>query len=207
MRFFTFLCLLLSGLFAAQQNSEFKKVKDFYDNHRFMLAKEFRKKFDNEQSAFERSVIKNDFETFMRKMDSIQNSALIGALISVKNAEDLKKIQQKISAETVLHPKSNSQIEVKADYPGGMNEMRTQVGRLFYFDGVVTSVKTLKADVVFVVEKDGSISSVHAEGDNFSFNRQAEIAMYLLPHKFSPAMINGMAVRYRFRLPLTMNFE
>ena len=46
-----------------------------------------------------------------------------------------------------------------------------------------------------------------AEGENFTFNRQAEIAVYSISGRFSPAHINGIPVRYRFRFPLAMNFE
>ncbi len=204
------LAFLFTFIFAfgfSQQNPEFRKVKDFYDNHRFMLAKEFKKRLDSEERPFERSVIRSDFEEFMQKMDSIQNTALIGALITVKNNEDLKNIHDHTLPETILHPKSPDKIETQATYPGGMQQMRSEVAKLFYFDGIVGPDKTMKTDVVFVVEKDGSVSSVNAFGDNFTFNRQAEIAVYMLPEKFSPAKVNGMAVRYRFRLPLTMNFQ
>jgi hypothetical protein len=54
------------------------------------------------------------------------------------------------------------------------------------------------------VEKDGSISNVHAQGDNFTFNRQAEIALYSLAEKFSPAIFKGDPTVYRFKIPLTL---
>jgi len=58
-----------------------------------------------------------------------------------------------------------------------------------------------------VVEPDGSVSSVRADGTNPIFNRQAEIAVYMLPEKFSPALVNGKPVRYNFSIPLAMKFE
>ena len=85
--------------------------------------------------------------------------------------------------------------------------MRQQIMDLFYTNAILSENKVMKTDLLFVVEKDGSITSVHAEGDNFTFNRQAEIAFYLLPEKFSPAFIEGTPIRYRFRLPLAMNFK
>jgi hypothetical protein len=66
-----------------------------------------------------------------------------------------------------------------ADYPGGINTLRQEVADLLYIDGVYSEEKTVKTDVAFIVEKDGSISNVHAQGDNFTFNRQAEIAFIL----------------------------
>lgn len=172
-----------------------------------MLNNEFKKKFDQEQNTLDKVNIKRDFSEFMMKLDSIQNTAFIGTLIKVKNREDLQSRSVKNLSPTSLENHQKPNLENEAKYPGGFNILRKQVADLFYSEAILPDQKIIKTNVVFVVEKDGTISSVHAEGENFSFNRQAEIAMYLLPEKFSPAVINGTAVRYRFRLPLAMNFE
>ena len=198
-----FFCMNLSF---AQQNDEFRSAKDYFDYQRFMLNNEFRKKFDSEKNVEQKIAIKRDFSEFMVKLDSIQNTAFIGTLIKVKNREDLEKITVKNLPELHLNPKKED-LNKEAQYPGGFETLRKQVADLFYTDSVLPDQKLLKTNVVFVVERDGSIGNVHAEGDNFTFNRQAEIAMYLLPEKFSPAIINGTPVRYRFRLPLSMSFD
>lgn len=198
--------LVCANLSFAQQNDEFRSAKDYFDYQRFMLNNEFRKKFDSEKNIEQKIAIKRDFSEFMVKLDSIQNTAFIGTLIKVKNREDLEKITVKNLPELHLNPKKED-LNKEAQYPGGFETLRKQVADLFYTDSVLPDQKLLKTNVVFVVERDGSIGNVHAEGENFTFNRQAEIAMYLLPEKFSPAIINGTAVRYRFRLPLSMNFD
>ena len=198
--------LVCANLSFAQQNDEFRSAKDYFDYQRFMLNNEFRKKFDSEKNIEQKIAIKRDFSEFMVKLDSIQNTAFIGTLIKVKNREDLEKITVKNLPELHLNPKKED-LNKEAQYPGGFETLRKQVYYLLYTDSVLPDQKLLKTNVVFVVERDGSIGNVHAEGDNFTFNRQAEIAMYLLPEKFSPAIINGTAVRYRFRLPLSMNFD
>ena len=198
--------LVCANLLFAQQNDEFRSAKDYFDYQRFMLNNEFRKKFDSEKNIEQKIAIKRDFSEFMVKLDSIQNTAFIGTLIKVKNREDLEKITVKNLPELHLNPKKED-LNKEAQYPGGFETLRKQVADLFYTDSVLPDQKLLKTNVVFVVERDGSIGNVHAEGENFTFNRQAEIAMYLLPEKFSPAIINGTAVRYRFRLPLSMNFD
>ena len=201
------LFLLMLNFVSAQQNTEFKSVKDYFDYQRFMLNNEFKKRFETEKNTFTKTNIRDDFSQFMKKMDSVQNTALIGALIKVKNREDLDHLKYQTLPQLDLENPKKSELDQEARYPGGFENLRSQVADLFYSDAVFTEEKQLKTNVVFVVEKDGSISSVHAEGENFTFNRQAEIAMYLLPEKFDPAFINGTAVRYRFRLPLAMNFE
>ena len=202
-----FLFVLSLFFSQAQQNQEFKITKDYFDYQRLMLNNEFKKKFDSETNYEDKRSIKENFSEFMVKLDSIQNTAFIATLIKVKNREDLDRIA---SRKTTIDHAENPQKQMlneQATYPGGFETLRKQVADLFYSDSVLPDQKLLKTNVVFVVEKDGSISSVRAEGDNFTFNRQAEIAIYLLPEKFSPAVVNGTAVRYRFRLPLAMNFE
>ena len=202
-----FLFVLSWFFLQAQQNQEFKITKDYFDYQRLMLNNEFKKKFDSETNYEEKRSIKENFSEFMVKLDSIQNTAFIATLIKVKNREDLDRIA---SRKTTIDHAENPQKQMlneQATYPGGFETLRKQVADLFYSDSVLPDQKLLKTNVVFVVEKDGSISSVRAEGDNFTFNRQAEIALYLLPEKFSPAVVNGTAVCYRFRLPLAMNFE
>lgn len=171
-----------------------------------MLNTEFKKKFDAEADSFRKANIKLDFMLFMKKMDSIENVAMIGVLLKVRNLEDLqtlkgpKGISENKIEKTAVFDKS-------ADYPGGFNTLRQEVANLFYTGGVYTETKTVKTNVGFIVEKDGSISNVHAQGDNFTFNRQAEIALYSVSEKFSPAVSKGDPVRYYFRLPLTLTIE
>ena len=198
--------LVCANLSFAQQNDEFRSAKDYFDYQRFMLNNEFRKKFDSEKNVEQKIAIKRDFSEFMVKLDSIQNTAFIGTLIKVKNREDLEKITVKNLPELHLNPKKED-LNKEAQYPGGFETLRKQVADLFYTDSVLPDQKLLKTNVVFVVERDGSIANVQAQGENFTFNRQAEIAMYLLPEKFSPTIINGTPVRYRFRLPLSMSFD
>ncbi len=171
-----------------------------------MLGTEFKKKFDAEPDSLHKEAIRQDFFLFMKKMDSIENVALIGALLKVKNLEDLSRIQS-IRDHSEKESEFYRPTDQSADYPGGIDTLREEVAYLFYKEGVYSDVKTVKANVVFIVEKDGTISNVHAQGDNFTFNRQAEIALYSVSEKFSPAAYKGDPVRCRFNLPLTMQKE
>lgn len=203
-----FLCLfcIVSSLCFSLQAEEFRNVKNYYNNHRQLLNHEFKKKYDAETNTLSKNAIKGDFVFFMKKMDSIENVALIGALLKVKNMEDLGKIQNR-GMSSNNHTDLIPITEKSADYPGGINALRQEVADLFYTDGVCAEEKTVKAHVAFIVEKDGTISNVQAQGDNFTFNRQAEIALYSVSEKFAPAVFKGSTVRYRFKLPLTMTFD
>lgn len=193
----------ISSFFLAQQKEEFRLVKSYYNQHRNMLNKEFKKKFDAESNTVKKAAIKGDFLFFMKKMDSIENNALIGALLKVRNLEDLQTIKN----PRLTSSEKFADAEKIADYPGGINSLRQEVANLLYVDGVYSKEKMIKTDVDFIVEKDGTVSNVHAQGDNFTFNRQAEIALYSLAEKFSPATIKGDPTTYRFKLPLTLTIS
>ena len=190
----------------SQQTEDFRSVKTYYNQHRSMLNQEFKKKFDKEQNNFVKVSIKNDFQLFMRKMDSIENVALIGALLKTKNLEDLQHFKG-LKLNLNNHQDLPQTIDKNADYPGGINALRQEVANLFYSDGVYSEIKDVKTQIAFIVEKDGSISNVKAEGENFTLNRQAEIALYSVVERFSPSYINGIAVRSRFKLPLSLKFD
>lgn len=201
---FCVFCVTFSFCFS-QQKEEFRQVKNYYNHHRNMLNTEFKKKFDAESDSFKKANIKLDFMLFMKKMDSIENVAMIGALLKVRNLEDLQSL--KTPKGISVNTEKSAVFEKSADYPGGFNTLRQEVANLFYTGGVYTETKTVKTNVAFIVEKDGSISNVHAQGDNFTFNRQAEIALYSVSEKFSPAVSKGDPVRHYLRLPLTLTIE
>ncbi len=197
------LLIFAFGWATAQQNREFKEVRTYFNNHRQLLANEFKKRFDNESDQEIQNTIKKDFMLFMSKMDSLENVAFVEALIKTRNRETLSKNLVSISDTTVS---DNSIVEKMAEYPGGLEAVRKTVAELFY-DNSVYEQKILKTNVRFIVERDGSITNVVAKGENPIFNRQAEIALYLLPEKFTPGIVKGVAIRSVFRIPLTMNFE
>jgi len=203
--FFCLFCLISSFCFS-QQKEEFRQVKNYYNQHRNMLNTEFKKKFDKESDNFRKAAIKSDFSLFMQKMDSIENVAMIGALLRVRNMEDLQalKTPKSILQDNTVKP---AIMEKPADYPGGFATLRQEVANLFYTPAVHSEVKSVKTEVAFIVEKDGSITNVHAQGDNFTFNRQAEIALYSVSEKFSPAIVNGDTIRSPLRVPLTLTIE
>ena len=199
--------LILFSMSFGQQTKEFKEVKKYYDYQRFMLNSEFKKRFDKEVSNANKLAVKSDFNEFMLKLDGIQNTALVNALVKIKIQEDVKRLRSHNAADNLSLNSDRSEVSAEAQYPGGFDLMRTQIIESFYTDAILSESKTLKTNLEFVIEKDGSISSVKAYGDNITFNRQAEIALYLLPEKFQPAYSKGTAVRHRFQLPLAMNIE
>lgn len=125
---------------------------------------------------------------------------LLSFFISVIIYSQTKEITAQDS--TFVHEK----VEKLAEFPGGINEFRNQFTKVFRSDKIKEKgfVKTL---VLFVVEKDGSIIEVKALGGSQSFNDESIRAIKKIKGKWIPAEFNGEKVRFRFKLPLTMQFH
>ena len=100
-----------------------------------------------------------------------------------------------------------TEVEQLAEFPGGINSFRSKVNSSFDTSVMDGDEGTVKTEVTFVVERDGSITDVKANGKNSDFNAEAIRTVKSIKNKWAPAKINGQSVRYRFRLPLTMQFE
>ena len=100
-----------------------------------------------------------------------------------------------------------TEVEQLAEFPGGINSFRSKVNSSFDTSVMDGDEGTVKTEVTFVVERDGSITDVKANGSNKDFNAEAIRTVKSIKNKWTPAKINGQSVRYRFRMPLTMQFE
>ena len=199
---FTF--LLLGKLFSAQQTEEFRIIKNYFDNQENIIKTGFAKKYKSVADDSLKLEIRKQYTEFISKLDSIRNVAYLGALIKVKNREDLCLIEKN---QSQLFGEKKS-IVSKPEFPNGLNSLRDKVANLFYSDCLAVDEKEISTMLSFVVAEDGSISEVRASGDNANLNKQAEIALYLLPEKFTkPATMNGNAVKYSFQMPLVVKFD
>lgn len=98
-------------------------------------------------------------------------------------------------------------VDIEASFPGGINVFREKIQSNFDMSSVESSEEILRAEVTFVVEKDGSISGIKAVGSDREFNREAERAIKNVRGKWSPAKLNGEIVRSYFRIPISMRIE
>lgn len=98
-------------------------------------------------------------------------------------------------------------VDVSADFIGGINAFRNKVVSNFdtsAMDGIGELVKTT---VMFIVERDGTISDIKASGPNPTFNREAERTIRSVKGKWTPAKLDGENVRSYFKFPISMQFE
>lgn len=98
-------------------------------------------------------------------------------------------------------------VDQEAEFPGSLNAFRGKFSENFDTGAMEGGEGTIKANVSFIVERDGSITDIKVSGPNSDFNREAERTLKSIRTKWTPAKINGQPVRQRFRMPLTMNFE
>ncbi|WP_447951654.1 energy transducer TonB [Chryseobacterium koreense] len=98
-------------------------------------------------------------------------------------------------------------VEKRADFPGGINEFRTQVMKNFNSKKLRMNKGMIRTKVTFIVERDGSMSDIKAIGEVQAFNGEAIKAVTKIKTLWKPATINGVLVRCRFAMPLVMVFE
>lgn len=109
---------------------------------------------------------------------------------------DLKKYKSEIFNE----------VEKPAEFSAGINVFRQKLLKNFKFKNIKSKTSE-KCELTFIIERDGTLTDIKANGTNESFNNEAIRAVSKIKDKWIPAEIDGYKVRYRFRLPLTINFE
>lgn len=98
---------------------------------------------------------------------------------------------------------------VEASFPGGIDAFRNKVMNNFDGSGFETE-ELVKTTVTFIVEMDGTISGVKANGTNADFNNEAirTIKSISSKGKWIPAKNKkGEFVRSYFKFPISMKFD
>lgn len=137
----------------------------------------------------------------------------------VENAKYIPVIPQNIGAGNLPYVKTEPPVEkadpkkietvlsVEANFVGGIDSFRNKVmnnfdGSGFNTDGIV------KTTITFIVEIDGTISGIKANGGNADFNSEAIRTVKSIKGKWVPGKNkNGEAVRSYFKFPISMKFE
>lgn len=97
-------------------------------------------------------------------------------------------------------------IDKEAVFSKGNAEFQRLIAEKFRLKKIRAN-SLITCEMNFIVERDGTLSNITATGENESFNKEAIRAVNKIKEKWIPATINGQAVRERFKIPLTINFE
>jgi protein TonB len=98
-------------------------------------------------------------------------------------------------------------VDIEASFNGGINAFRSKVVQNFSTGNFEGTGDLLKTTVTFIVEKDGTISAISANGTDAKFNKEAEKTIKNIKGKWAPAKLNGQNVRSYFKFPIAMQFE
>lgn len=138
---------------------------------------------------------------------------ILGLLLSVMSySQDIspKYTIQSSPANTtdvaVDQNKVYSEVEQAAEFPGGIISLKNKVASVFD-SSKIKATGNVSTIISFIIEKDGSISNIKANGNNSQFNTEAIRVIMSIKNKWAPAKMNFKVVRSIFNLPLKMNFE
>ena len=96
-------------------------------------------------------------------------------------------------------------VDQQAEFPGGINAFRNKISSTLNQENFKNYSGTLKSELSFVVNQDGSISDIKATGNIAQFNIECEKAVKLITNKWAPAKINGEKVNSVYSIPITVS--
>ena len=145
------------------------------------------------------------------KKDTITPKKDIAAKVSeLKSTNNNSNSERKVQ-DLAISPAVNVTQEVTTvpEYPGGINAMRQKVSNTFNGAAFKGDEGVVKSNIIFTISEKGEVSNIKASGNNEIFNTEAIRSVKLANENISwkPATQDGSAVKYIFKLPLTMSFE
>lgn len=196
-KYCSFLLLFTLTFYFSQQTEGLRLIKAKYDAKIQNIV-------NNYTDAFTKASSRRQ-----SKITSIKDKE-ISSLKFQRNNEYLEELT-KIKAAYVPSL-SGSEIDKKIEnntspkHPKGSDFFKKEMTDNFYADAI-QGKNRVECKVYFIIEKDGSITSVKASGDNEQFNRQAELSVLLTQEKWEPAIRNGQPERAFMSVPLVLNFD
>lgn len=201
MRKTLFLILFGLHLISAQQNEFFREVKKHFDDREIAMILQYKKLYQKATEP-DREKLNAEFTMLQYRMRDARNNAYLEALLKTKIQEDLGKL--KIDEANIV--RKPSQYTAPSQYPTGMDGLRKEIIKEFHSESIFLEGE-FSTRVRFVVERDGYVSQVEAVGEHNVFNQRAEIAVYLLSQKFTPAYHGGSPIRSYHTLPIKIKLQ
>ncbi|WP_417354078.1 M56 family metallopeptidase [Flavobacterium sp.] len=131
------------------------------------------------------------------------------------SVQETPKVPEEVNAEPAAStPDSASEsdevinlagLTKQPEYPGGMPEFYNYINKNFTIPDVKEN-KVLKIYISFVIEKDGSMSSIKVLRDpGYGAGEEAVRVLKSVPEKWIPGEMDGKTVRSSYTLPITLN--
>lgn len=129
--------------------------------------------------------------------------AVLMTSVNIFSQEAASANQEKTDINNTIY----EDIPDKAEFPGGINAFRNNFSQTFKA-GKVNGRGQIKSEVRFVVDQQGMITDIKTIGENKSMNKEMERTIKAMSKtKWIPAKIDGQPVKFRFKLPITINLE
>jgi protein TonB len=101
----------------------------------------------------------------------------------------------------------NKDLGQEAVFVGGVDSFRNKVMSNFDSAGFASD-DVMRTTITFIVEKDGTISGIKANGSDVDFNNEAIRTIKYIKGKWAPAKNKqGESVRSYFKFPISMKFD
>ena len=101
---------------------------------------------------------------------------------------------------------SNTDLNKIDGYEDFPEEEKKKIQKLISENKPTPSVM-LYTNLTFIIEPDGTMSNILAEGENQSFNKEMERTLKTIKDKWIPAEIKGKKVRFYYNVPIKMRIE
>ena len=120
--------------------------------------------------------------------------------VQTTSAQEENLAQEKATDENAIY--NTTFIEVKPQFPGGLQEFYNYIGKKYK----TPNVKGLKGRVLvtFVIEKDGSVTDIKVIEDIGYGTGEEAIRVLKKCKKWIPAEQNGKKVRVQYSLPINI---
>lgn len=136
-------------------------------------------------------------KAFIKGKDTIPIKRNTDNRLEKKTVQDISTAVEGVAADLV-----------PAEYPGGVNELRKKVSKNFNSAIFGETNGLVRSTITFVVDKNGSIRDLKAEGENEKFNNEVFRVTKEANENITwkPATKDGEPVAYRYNLPMAMQF-
>ncbi|MHC0441105.1 energy transducer TonB [Flavobacterium sp. 3-210] len=139
----------------------------------------------------------------------VQNTFSQNTTQNAKNTETVITIDQPAGNSATTSNEDNAVyntagIDVKPDFPGGMEKFYQFVDSNFKTPEGAKNIKGKKIYITFVVEKDGSLTDIKVLRDaGYKTGAEAIRVLKICP-KWNPGEHNGKKIRVLYSLPIAM---
>ena len=199
------------------KNQELKNFKpEDFSNH--FISKRYPNAISKQNpEPFQLDMMTNSyFQDYLKKKEKVFMAFKAKAFI---NGKDTIPVKRNIEAKNNLSNSENKNVQdvaygeaadlTPAEFPGGASKLRSLVAANFDSSIMNGDEGTLKSTITFIVDENGKVKDIKTLGESEKFNNEANRVTKLANQDvmWKPAIKDGKAVAYQYKMPLTMKFE